>query len=81
MFCRSECNYCLWCDFGEYALIGSGAVIHRDVTPYALMVGVPAKQIGWVGISGNTLKFNNDNIAHDSDGKRYVIIDKKLKEI
>ena len=49
---------------GEYALIGSGAVVNRDVKPYALMVGVPAKQIGWVGISGNTLDFI-DNIAHD----------------
>lgn len=66
---------------GEYALIGSGAVVNRDVKPFALMVGVPAKQIGWVGISGNTLVFNNDNIALDSDGKRYAIIDEKLKEI
>jgi len=49
---------------GEYALIGSGAVINRDVSPYALMVGVPAKQIGWVGISGNTLEFDN-NSAED----------------
>ena len=49
---------------GEYALIGSGAVVNRDVKPYALMVGVPARQIGWVGISGNTLKFI-DNIAYD----------------
>jgi len=49
---------------GEYALIGSGAVINRDVPPYALMVGVPAKQIGWVGISGNTLAFL-DNRAED----------------
>ena len=49
---------------GEYALIGSGAVVNRDVKPYALMVGVPAKQIGWVGISGNTLEFI-DNIAND----------------
>jgi len=45
---------------GEYALIGSGAVVHRDVKPYALMVGVPARQIGWVGISGNTLEFKED---------------------
>jgi len=49
---------------GEYALIGSGAVVNRDVKAYALMVGVPAKQIGWVGISGNTLNFI-DNISHD----------------
>jgi len=66
---------------GEYALIGSGAVVNKDVKPYALMVGVPAKQIGWVGISGNTLTFNNDKIALDSDGKRYAIIDENLKEI
>lgn len=45
---------------GEYALIGSGAVVNRDVKPYALMVGVPAKQIGWVGISGNTLEFKGN---------------------
>lgn len=42
---------------GEYALIGSGAVVNKDVKPFALMVGVPARQIGWVGISGNTLDF------------------------
>ncbi|MGD9901761.1 MAG: acyltransferase [Desulfurella sp.] len=50
---------------GEYALIGSGAVVNKDVKPYALMVGVPAKQIGWVGVSGETLKFHN-NLAHDA---------------
>jgi UDP-2-acetamido-3-amino-2,3-dideoxy-glucuronate N-acetyltransferase len=49
---------------GEYALIGSGAVANKDVKPFALMVGVPARQIGWVGISGNTLKFKN-NKAED----------------
>ena len=42
---------------GEYALIGSGAVVTKDVPPYALMVGVPARRIGWVGISGETLCF------------------------
>jgi UDP-2-acetamido-3-amino-2,3-dideoxy-glucuronate N-acetyltransferase len=66
---------------GEYALIGSGAVVNKDVKPYALMVGVPAKQIGWVGVSGNTLEFDDDGIAVDSDGRRYAIIDENLKEI
>lgn len=66
---------------GEYALIGSGAVVNTDVKPYALMVGVPARQIGWVGISGNTLLFDKDNVALDSDGRHYVIMDEKLKEI
>jgi len=62
---------------GEYALIGSGAVINKDVKPYALMVGVPAKQIGWVGISGNTLEFIN-NKAKDEFAK-YELIDNNLK--
>jgi len=62
---------------GEYALIGSGAVINRDVLPYALMVGVPAKQIGWVGISGNTLVFNNNRA--DDEFAHYELIDNSLK--
>ena len=62
---------------GEYALIGSGAVINKDVKPYALMVGVPAKQIAWVGISGNTLEFIN-NKAED-EFARYELIDNNLK--
>jgi UDP-2-acetamido-3-amino-2,3-dideoxy-glucuronate N-acetyltransferase len=66
---------------GEYALIGSGAVVNRDVKAHALVVGVPARQIGWVGVSGNTLGFNSDNIATDSDGRIYAIINENLKEI
>lgn len=66
---------------GEYALIGSGAVVNKDVKPYALMVGVPAKQIGWVGISGNTLRFVDGIAVDDFDGKKYAIIDENLKEI
>jgi len=64
---------------GEYALIGSGAVVNKNVKPYALMVGVPAKQIGWVGISGNTLHFE-ENKAKDEFGQ-YEIIENKLKVI
>ena len=59
---------------GEYALIGSGAVVNKDVKPYALMVGVPAKQIGWVSKAGNTLKFDKAGIATDSfDNSKYKI--------
>jgi len=63
---------------GEYALIGSGAVVNKDVKPYALMVGVPARQIGWVGISGNTLKFNENSLAED-EFATYELIDNNLK--
>ncbi len=67
---------------GEYALIGSGAVINKDVKPYALMVGIPAKQIGWVSKAGNTLVFNAKDEAVDNfDNSKYAIIDDQLKEI
>jgi len=62
---------------GEYALIGSGAVINTDVKPFALMVGVPAKQIGWVSKAGNTLEFNEKNIAIDLFDKSTYIISKE----
>ncbi len=65
---------------GEYALIGSGAVVNRDVKPYALMVGVPARQIGWVSRAGNTLSFDADGIAIDPyDGSRYQLENDSLK--
>lgn len=67
---------------GEYALIGSGAVVNRDVKPYALMVGVPAKQIGWVSRAGNTLAFDKNNIGIDLyDNSRYKLENESLKEI
>ena len=81
--CSVGANATIVCgvSIGEYALIGSGAVVNRDVKPYALMVGVPAKQIGWVGISGNTLEFVDGVAVDNFDGKQYAIIDDNLKEI
>lgn len=59
---------------GEFALIGAGAVINKDIKSYALMVGVPAKQIGWVSKAGNKLVFNKNNVAVDEfDGSSYEI--------
>ena len=46
---------------GEYAFIGAGAVIKSDVKPYALMVGVPARQIGWMCECGIALKANHES--------------------
>lgn len=57
---------------GEYALIGAGAVVTKDVKPYALMVGVPARQIGFVDKGGHTMVFNAQGVAKDSfDGVLY----------
>lgn len=62
---------------GRYSLIGAGTVINKDVKDFALMVGVPAKQIGWVSIAGNKLKFDEENIAIDTfDNTRYKLNDK-----
>ncbi len=48
---------------GEYAFIGAGAVVTTDVKPYALMMGVPAKQKGWMSAWGHTLKFDANGVA------------------
>tara|TARA_B110000967_G_C18720948_1_gene477635 strand:- start:157 stop:729 length:573 start_codon:yes stop_codon:yes gene_type:complete len=48
---------------GEYAFIGAGAVVTKEVFPYALVVGNPSKQIGWVSEFGHTLEFNENGIG------------------
>lgn len=50
-------------EIGQYALIGAGAVVTKEVEPFALVVGNPAKQIGWVSEHGHRLEFDNDNRA------------------
>ena len=50
-------------EIGEYALIGAGAVITKPVPAYALVVGNPARQIGWVSEYGHRLNFNENGIA------------------
>ena len=48
---------------GEYAMIGAGAVVLKDVPPYALLVGNPARQTGWVSEYGHRLTFGDDQLA------------------
>ncbi|MBX7491502.1 acyltransferase [Helicobacter turcicus] len=56
---------------GEYAFIGAGSVVVHDVQSYALMVGNPARQIGWVDKAGLRLEFDSRGIAVDSYDKTY----------
>jgi UDP-2-acetamido-3-amino-2,3-dideoxy-glucuronate N-acetyltransferase len=59
---------------GAYALIGAGAVVTKDVPDYALMVGNPAKQIGWVSEYGHRLNFDEDGFAVcPESGEKYVL--------
>lgn len=53
----ANCTIVCGVTVGQYAFIGAGAVINRDVPDFALMVGVPAKQIGWMSKFGEQLKF------------------------
>ena len=61
----ANCTIVCGVTIGKYAFIGAGAVINRDVPDYALMVGVPARQIGWMSRFGEQLKFINQ-----ADGSR-----------
>lgn len=67
---------------GEYALIGAGAVITKAVLPYALVVGNPARQIGWVSEFGHRLNFNKHNKAVcPESGDEYVLLDGIVQKI
>lgn len=59
-------------NIGEYAMIGAGAVVSKDVGRFALVVGVPAKQVGWVGRAGFPLQKNGDLFLCPHTGERYL---------
>ena len=68
-------------DIGEYALIGAGAVITKYVKPFALVVGNPAKQIGWVSEYGHRLEFNEEGLAVCPESyESYVLKDDKVEK-
>jgi UDP-2-acetamido-3-amino-2,3-dideoxy-glucuronate N-acetyltransferase len=50
-------------EIGKYSFIGAGAVVLRDIKPYALVVGNPARQIGWMSEYGHRLNFDDNGIA------------------
>ena len=69
-------------NIGEYAFIGAGAVVTKQVLPYALVVGNPSKQIGWISEYGHRLVFDKKNIAKCAEsGEKYQLIDDKIEKI
>ena len=63
---------------GEYCFIGAGAVVTKDVLPHALVVGNPARQIGWVSHAGERL---DSSLICKREGKHYKIVNNQLVEI
>jgi len=69
-------------NIGRYAFIGAGAVVTKEVPDYALMVGSPSKNIGWMSEFGERLIFNEDGIAIcNTTGLRYRLNNNLVKKI
>ena len=69
-------------DIGEFAFIGAGAVVTKEILPYALVVGNPSKQIGWVGEFGHRLEFNKQGFATCKEsGQEYQLKDNSVIKV
>ncbi|RQO31947.1 N-acetyltransferase [Taibaiella sp. KBW10] len=69
-------------DIGAYAFIGAGAVVSKAVKAYALVVGNPAKQIGWISAYGHRLVFDEDQLAVCTESKeQYSLINNEVIRI
>lgn len=67
---------------GSYAFIGAGTVVTKEILPYALVVGNPARQIGWVGEYGHRLIFNSESIAICKESQQeYRLKNNQVKRI
>ncbi len=67
---------------GAYAFIGAGAVVTKAVLPYALVVGNPSRQIGWMSEYGHRLNFNEDGVATcPESGERYKLKNGNVQKI
>ena len=69
-------------NIGRYAFIGAGAVVTKEVPDYALMVGNPSKNIGWMSEFGERLIFNENGIAIcDTTGSKYILYNNLVNKI
>jgi len=67
---------------GEFCFIGAGAVVTKDLQPYGLYVGNPAKQIGWMSEYGHRLEFNEEGVAKCKESNEsYKLINNTVKKV
>ena len=78
--CTIGANVTIVCGvtIGEYAMVGAGAVITKDVPAYALVYGNPARVKGWVGINGDKLTIDSAGFAQDVLGTVYQVKDDQV---
>ncbi|MCK0743692.1 acyltransferase [Chromohalobacter nigrandesensis] len=80
----ANCTIVCGVTIGEFSFIGAGAVINKDVPAYALMVGVPARQIGWMSEHGEQLDLplqGQGEAVCPHTGDRYVLNGQKLAKV
>jgi UDP-2-acetamido-3-amino-2,3-dideoxy-glucuronate N-acetyltransferase len=69
-------------NIGKFAFIGAGAVVTKEIPDYALVVGNPAKQMGWMSEYGHRLEFDNENIAIcPESSEKYKLEDNKVNKL
>ena len=69
-------------EIGEYAFIGAGAVVTKNILPYALVLGNPAKQVGWMSEFGHQLEFNDKDVAYCKEsGQEYIINNNQVTRV
>ena len=69
-------------DIGEFAFIGAGAVVTKTVLPFALVIGNPARQTGWMSEFGHRLEFDkNGNASCNESGQKYKLENNLVKRI
>ena len=71
----ANCTIVCGTTIGRWAFVGAGAVVSRDVADFALVVGVPARAIGWMSRHGERLHFVDGGAACPTTGERYVLRD------
>lgn len=80
----ANCTIVCGTTIGEFAFVGAGAVVNKYVKPYALMVGVPAKQIGWMSEFGEQIPLpitGDGNYICPHSGQHYLLENDNLKRV